>query len=649
MRLAATLLVATSGALLVPESADAQPPFCGPGARPCIRVTVPLDRAGQVPGQVKLQVERRKAREPVRPPLVLLAGGPGQSSTASFDPESVDALLGDERRARDVYVVDQRGTGLSGALRCSPLQSVGTMGAGRAAADCATRLGPQRAFYTARDSADDLESVRQAIGAPRIALLGISYGTKTALAYAQRYPDRVDRLVLDSVLDSEASPDPLYRQNFRSVPRVLNSLCRGSSCRASTRNPAGDLERLAARIEKRPLRGRVFDRRGRAMTGRLTGFDLFGLLLAGDFDPSLRAMVPGLVRNALRGDSAPVLRAASRATTIEEGSEPEPPEAFSVAAYAAAVCEESPLPWARTAPPADRGRQALAFARAQPKSAFRPFGFETALQSDVIGICRQWPSAPTAPVPGGRLPDVPALLLEGEADLRTPVEGARAVAARMPRARVLVAPDSGHDTLDSDATKCTLRAARRFLAGGAPPSTCRGGRREALPQRPPPLSLGEVARSRRTPGRPGRTIGAVRLTVDDSLEDLALQLGDSLIETLLGGKTKPLRTGGLRGGVASYDIERDRLTLKSASYVPGVQVSGTLAGVLLGAPAKVRGTLLLRGRSAARGVIRVRGTRTTGTLAGRRVRDRLVVGRALRSSQARAARSGGLPPRPRIR
>lgn len=612
-------------------------------------MTVPLDRSGQVPGQVKLQVERRKARKPVRPPLILLAGGPGQSSTAAFAPESVDTLLAEERRARDVYVVDQRGTGLSGVLRCPRLQSAGTIGAAPAAAECATRLGPQRAFYTARDSADDLESVRRAIGVPRIALLGISYGTKTALAYAQRYPDHVDRLVLDSVLDSEASPDPLYRQNLQSVPRVLNSLCRGSTCRASTRDLTGDFARLVARIEKRPLRGRVVDRKGRATTGRLTGFDLFGLLLAGDFDPALRAMVPGLVRNALRGDPAPLLRAAARATTIEEGSEAEPPESFSVAAYAAAVCEESPLPWARTAPPADRGRQALAFARGQPKSAFRPFAFETALQSDLIDICRSWPSAPTAPALGGSPPDVPALLLEGEADLRTPVEGAKPVAARMPRAQVLVAPDTGHDTLDSDPTSCTLRAARRFLAGGTPPSTCPGGRREAVPPKPPPLSLGEVARTRRTPGRRGRTISAARLTVDDSLEDLALQLGDSLIEALLGRKIKPLGTGGLRGGVVSYDVERDQLTLKNASYVPGVLVSGTLRGALLSTPKKLRGTLLLRGRSAARGVIRVRGTRATGRLAGRRVRDRLVVGRALRSSLARAARSGGPPPRPRIR
>src|SRR5436190_1826227 len=63
---------------------------------------------------------------------------------------------------------------------------------------CAAQLGARRAFYTSRDSADDMEAVRQSIGVDRISLFGGSYGTYTALTYARRYPQHVESLILDS-------------------------------------------------------------------------------------------------------------------------------------------------------------------------------------------------------------------------------------------------------------------------------------------------------------------------------------------------------------------------------------------------------------------------------------------------------------------
>ena len=70
----------------------------------------------------------------------------------------------------------------------------------RAAAVCAERLGPARARYTTQETVADLEAVRAALGYERIALYGTSYGTKLAVAYARAHPDRVERLLLDSVV-----------------------------------------------------------------------------------------------------------------------------------------------------------------------------------------------------------------------------------------------------------------------------------------------------------------------------------------------------------------------------------------------------------------------------------------------------------------
>ena len=180
----------------------ARPERCGAGARVAAR------EAGS----------RTAARGATLPPLFVLAGGPGQSATEAFA-DAPGALYPAYAR-RDLIIFDQRGTGRSGLLRCRRLERSNLLRAGPAAAACARSLGRRRAFYTSRDSADDIEAIRAELGAERIALFGISYGTKLALGYAQRYPDRVERLVLDSVVELDG-PDPLYLDSIEASHRAL--------------------------------------------------------------------------------------------------------------------------------------------------------------------------------------------------------------------------------------------------------------------------------------------------------------------------------------------------------------------------------------------------------------------------------------------
>ena len=125
-------------------------------------------------------------------------------------------------RDRDLVIYDQRGSGRSGLLRCKALERSNLLHAGDAAAACARRLGPRRAFYTSRDTADDIDALREQLGAEQVALYGTSYGTKVALVYALRYPARVDRLVLDSVAEVDG-PDPFYLRHVRG--RAARAAC----------------------------------------------------------------------------------------------------------------------------------------------------------------------------------------------------------------------------------------------------------------------------------------------------------------------------------------------------------------------------------------------------------------------------------------
>jgi pimeloyl-ACP methyl ester carboxylesterase len=612
VRGAALALSIVAAGLLLAAPADAALRFkrCGDSTFRCARLSVPLDRSGAVPGRVSLLVKRVRARSrggAKLPPLLLLAGGPGQSATQAFGGEALGVLYPAYAR-RDLIVFDQRGTGRSGLLRCRQLERANLLRAGPAAGACARSLGPRRAFYTSRDSADDIEAIRSELGAERIALFGTSYGTKLALGYAKRYPDRVERLVLDSVVEL-GGPDPYYLDSVEASRRALGSLCR-LRC-GWTADPVADVAALVGRIAgSGPLRGRLVDSRGRSRQGALTRIDVFSILVAGDFDPSLRAAFPGAVAAALRGDATPLLRLRRRALQID--AEPPPPRALSSGVYAATTCEEVTMPWSRDTPPdpGERHRQAELRAAAIPDSAFEPFGRATALASDVLSLCESWPQAPVAPEFGpGPLPDVPVLMVEGEDDLRTPLENAQRTAALFPRARLFVVPATGHSAIGSDFSGCAQRAFARFVQRRPVGPRCRRLPRPFPPEPPPPRRLADVPRLAGTTGLRGRTLAAVKLTLRDVIEDsiTALILDPSVSDIARGG--------GLRAGRYRIDFE-NTLVLDGVAFVPGVTLTGRLEHFLT---RRQRGRLRVGGAAAPHGVLAVRGERVSGRLGGRRV------------------------------
>jgi pimeloyl-ACP methyl ester carboxylesterase len=619
---AAAALVALIALLAPATSAHAALRFkhCGGFGFACARVNVPLDRSGRARGGISLAVKRIRAlRKPRIGATFALAGGPGQSASDAFDGDSLGQILAAVRN-RDLIVFDQRGTGRSGLLRCRRLEHADLLHASSEAADCARHLGPRRAFYTSQDSAEDMESIRRALGIDKIAIYATSYGTKVALAYALRYPTHVERLVLDSVVEADG-PRALYTDTFAAVPRALLSLCR-AGCGRFTRDPVGDVSALVARIARRRLRGRVVDARGRRRPASLTREQLFSILLAGDFDPSLRAAFPGAVKAALGGDPAVLLRLKRRAFALD--ALPPPPRMLSSALYAATTCEEVHFPWRRDTPPdrSQRRAQAGQAVASQPASAFYPFDRGTAMGSDLISLCDRWPNAVADPANGpGPLPDVPVLLLEGQDDLRTPIENAQRVASQFRQATLLVAPATGHSVLGSDTSPCSQRAFDAFFRNRAVNTRCRGARRQFRPPPPPPDSVREV-RALGAKGLRGRSLGALALTLNDVADDSLTSL---ILDIAAAGAA---RGGGLRGGHYSVSAGGTAV-LSQVEFVPGVRVSGRIARF---GERKEHGRLHLGGRAIPDGVLRLRGAVVRGRLGGRRVRARLSASQAARSA-----------------
>lgn len=613
----AILLAAVGGLLsLGPVDAGAALTRCHDGEQECRVLTVPIDRSGAVPGTVSLRIDLHQASSPKRPPLVVLAGNAGQSTTYGSDEWWIRQSLGVEARFRDVVVIDPRGTGGSGVIRCRALERSLAAPTVASVEACAKSLGPRRAFYSSVDQADDVEAVRQALGAPRIAIWGNSYGTFVAQAYARRYPDRVERLLLDSVV-APAGLDVFGRSSMRAVPRVAGAFC-GSRCRDFTESAADDIARLASQVESRPLRGRLVGPSGKRLSLGIDGRGLLELATAGDLDPLTRAMLPGAVRGALEGDPVQLLRAKRWARRPQI-----PPGwlgAFSAGAYLATVCEDTVLPWGDDTPVAARLATAAALVDAQPAGAFAPFGPRTVLESAVIDLCEGWPASHRPHSPPAPLPDVPALVLSGNLDVRAPVADARAVAALMPQAQLLVVRNMGHGVLDWGLSKCARRAASRFLAGGAT-GDCPAVTRLLSPLSQPPRAISELPAIGNVGGRRGRTLSAVWMTIDDALLST---LGELMVRIYRAPVDSDpfrhgLRAGALRGGTYAFDLDADRYTFRKASVVPGVHVTGAFYG---DGHRRPRATFRVSGPAAADGWLRMRRRVLVGRLGGRLVRAR---------------------------
>lgn len=581
------LAVLTAGAMLaigVPAQASAAPAIewsacTGHAGWECGTLTVPLDRSGAVPGTVTLSVSRAVATDnPTRSAVLALAGGPGQAALPLR--ETLAEVTAAALAHRDLLVFDQRGTGSSGPLDCPSLNSARSFST--AIGGCASSLGPARGLYRTVDSVDDIEALRQAAGYDSLVLFGVSYGTKVAETYASLHPDRTEALLLDSVVLPDG-PDPFRRSSLRAVPRVLSDLCANRACRRATPNVNADLRTLIAKLRRGTISGPVIDAAGRQVTARLDLDDLVQVLLAGDFNPALRAELPGAMRAALRGDPAPLLRLASRGGTPAAGLAADSDHA-DFALFLATSCEEAPLPWSRTAGLSARiNATAVAIARLSAADT-APFPAATALRAGTIPFCLPWPDASPAPQPLPPLPRVPTLVLSGEMDVRTPLEDARTIGRLIPGARIAEIAWAGHSVLTSDRSRCAAAAVREFFEQAAQTPCALSGNPYAPTPRPP-RSLAEVSTPRRG-GRTGRIAAAVGATLTDARRQV---VGEALAE----GRV-PRSVGGLRAGTVRPRAAAGELTMRliGYQYVPGLAVSGSYT-------TGRGGTVTVRGRGIA--------------------------------------------------
>ena len=139
-------------------------------------------------------------------PIVPLMGGPGEDAISSA--EYFIGQWGPLLRDRDLLLIDQRGTGKSGALRCplfdpkNPAASLRELYPVARVERCAKELSSRTDLtqYTYTNFARDLEHVRRTLGYGQLNLQSGSYGTRAAQFYLRVYPQSVRTIYFGSVV-----------------------------------------------------------------------------------------------------------------------------------------------------------------------------------------------------------------------------------------------------------------------------------------------------------------------------------------------------------------------------------------------------------------------------------------------------------------
>ena len=191
----------------------------------CTTITVPLDYAHPGDGSTELSVLRRKVKNP-RGSLVLNPGGPGASGVDYARAARV-VLTRQLYRVYDVVGFDPRGVVRSDPVDClddpqldTLFAADGTPDTPQEVADLAakTRLvgvgckskSPEIApFMDSVSATRDVDILRAVLGDEKLNFLGKSYGTYLGAQYAELFPDRVGKVVLDGVLPSSLDSDEI--------------------------------------------------------------------------------------------------------------------------------------------------------------------------------------------------------------------------------------------------------------------------------------------------------------------------------------------------------------------------------------------------------------------------------------------------------
>ena len=365
--------------------------------------------------------------------VVFLAGGPGQAAVDTWP--QIAGAFEPLRKHHHILLVDQRGTGQSHPLTCQRGDDDDKAGAGeefnaekarkstQACLDAVSKNADPK-YYTTTIAAEDLESVRVAIGSPQFDLVGVSYGTRMAQQYLMRHPDGVRSVVLDSVAPNELALGQDFAVNLEDSLKAQFSTCvKTPACQKAFGDPYASLFKLRDQLRAKPQEFEYHDPTTFKNDKKtLDQYGLTGLVRMFSYTPETAALLPLSIAHGLQGDFTPLLGQ----TQLLKG---DMSDLTDNGMQMSVLCSE------------DADLLTL-----RPEDEKRLLG--NLLIEGIQAMCAVWPHG-TRPADfhAPLKTDKPILVLEGELDPVTPPRYGEQVVKNLSNGRLIVAKGLGHNVI----------------------------------------------------------------------------------------------------------------------------------------------------------------------------------------------------------
>jgi pimeloyl-ACP methyl ester carboxylesterase len=441
------------------------------GSLECATLRVPLDYArpgGRSIGVALLRVPAQSTSGRLGS-MVVNPGGPGGSGV-DYAAAAKSIYGAPILKAYDVVGFDPRGVGRSAPVECASDKQFNTLlqsdpdpdtAEERAYSDrllrafgrgCLTRSGGIARHMSTVEVARDLDVLRAALGDSRLTYFGASYGTAIGATYADLFPTRVGRMVLDGALDPTSSTLELnlvQARGFETALRAYVGACvQKTSCFLGATVDAGTrrIRRFLDSVERTPLPTAS----GRPLT---IGNAVYGINFPLYDEKGWSILDQGLEK-AFDGDGSLLMTLADGYLDRNtDGSF----DGNSFQAFYAVNC----LDHDDAVPTKDLQRYRARFEKASPTFG-RAFLYSAT-------ACAQWPiHTGKGPVDIDAKGMPPVLVIGTTRDPATPLVWAKALARQLPDSVLITRDGDGH-TGYGQGSACVDDAVEAYLASGTVP------------------------------------------------------------------------------------------------------------------------------------------------------------------------------------
>ncbi|MGW5772437.1 alpha/beta hydrolase [Streptomyces longwoodensis] len=455
----------------------------------CASLKVPLDHARPKGRQITLALSRvPHTSATYQGPLLVNPGGPGGSGLplAGFVASALPKAVASQY---DVIGFDPRGVGESTpALDCRPghfdpvrpdslplnasVERANVQRAKTFAAACGSTYASVLPYLDTPDTARDMDAIRQALGARRLNYFGYSYGTYLGAVYAKLYPQRVRRLVLDSIVD----PSGVWYEDNLAQDRAFDDRHRALMAWIARHDATYHLGTDPARIESRwyAMRTALAKEPAGGTVGASELEDTF--LPGGYYNGYWPYLAEAFAAYANEGSTGPLLEAYRSFAAVDASGD----NGYSV--YSAVQCRDAAWPraWSRW--------------RADNWAVYGKAPFMTWNNAWYNAPCAFWPVSSLRPVDVTNRKLPPVLLFQATNDAATPYEGGALVHRMLRGSSLVVEQGGGNHGITLSGNACLDDHLARYLADGTVPRGSGGTDAvcAALPD-PQPLSTEAAA------------------------------------------------------------------------------------------------------------------------------------------------------------